>query len=230
VQVNTQVSGEISMKKSIISIALAALAGSSAALAADYEVTITNVTSGIVFTPIYVVSHKPGVTLFELGEQASDELAALAEGGSFASLDTLLKADPRVVDSADSGAMLLPGENVTVTVSAPKGKGQVSLAAMMLPTNDGFIALNGVEGPRNKQAVSYHSPGYDAGSEPNDELCISIPGGGPCGGGEGGSANAGGEDYVHIHSGIHGIGDLTPAAIDWRNPTAYITIKRVNNK
>lgn len=218
------------MKKSIISIALAALAGSSAALAADYEVTITNVTSGIVFTPIYVVSHKPGVTLFELGEQASDELAALAEGGSFASLDTLLKADPRVVDSADSGAMLLPGENVTVTVSAPKGKGQVSLAAMMLPTNDGFIALNGVEGPRNKQAVSYHSPGYDAGSEPNDELCISIPGGGPCGGGEGGSANAGGEDYVHIHSGIHGIGDLTPAAIDWRNPTAYITIKRVNNK
>ncbi len=218
------------MKKSIISIALAALAGSSAALAADYEVTITNITSGTVFTPIYVVSHKPGVTLFQLGEQASDELAELAEGGSFASLDTLLKADPRVVDSADSGALLLPGEDVTVTVRAPKGKGQVSLAAMMLPTNDGFIALNGVEGPRNKQSVNYRVPGYDAGSEPNDELCISIPGGGPCGGGEGGSPNAGGEGYVHIHSGIHGIGDLTPSASDWRNPTAAITIKRVKNK
>jgi len=217
------------MKKSIISIALAALAGSSVALAADYEVTITNITSGTVFTPIYVVSHKPGVTLFKLGEQASDELAELAEGGSFASLDTLLKADPRVVDSADSGALLLPGEDVTVTVRAPNGKGQISLAAMMLPTNDGFIALNGVEGPRNKKSVSYRAPGYDAGSEPNDELCISIPGGGPCGGGEGGSPNAGGEDYVHIHSGIHGIGDLTPSANDWRNPTASITIKRVKN-
>ena len=73
------------------------------------------------------------------------------------------------------------------------------------------------------------SPAYDAGSEPNDELCAKIPG--PACGGEGGSPDASGEGYVHIHihihAGIQGIGDLTSADYDWRNPTARIVIKRV---
>jgi hypothetical protein len=33
---------------------------------------------------------------------------------------------------------------------------------------------------------------------------------------------------VHIHSGIHGIGDLRPEHFDWRNPVARITIRRVS--
>jgi len=214
------------MKKIISGLALASLLGTSAAIAANYEVTITNVTHGTVFTPILVVSHAPGVKLFKLGQPASDELAALAEGGAVGPLATALGTDSRVVDTADSGGPLLPGESVTVTVEAPHGKGQVSLAAMMLPTNDGFIALNGVKASGNKHSFSYSSPGYDAGSEPNDELCISIPGGGPCAG-EGGSPGTGGEDYVHVHSGIHGIGDLTPGEHDWKNPAAHIVIKRV---
>jgi hypothetical protein len=215
------------MKKILSGLALASLFGSSAAMAANYEVTITNVTHGTVFTPVFVVSHAPGVKLFEPGQPASDELAALAEGGDFGPLATDLEKDSRVVDLADSGGLLPPGESVTVTVEAPRGRGQVSLASMMLPTNDGFIALNGAWAPRHKHSIIYSSPGYDAGSEPNDELCISIPGGGPCGGGEGGSPGAGGEDYVHVHSGIHGIGDLIPSESDWRNPAAHITIKRV---
>lgn len=215
------------MKKTFLGLAFASLFGATLAMAADYEVTITNVTHGTVFTPIFVVSHTPGVKLFELGHPASDELAALAEGGDFSGLATALEGDHRVVDWADSGDLLHPGESVTVTVDAPNNQGQVSLASMMLPTNDGFIALNGVEAPRKHHSISYKSPGYDAGSEPNDELCISIPGGGPCGGGEGGSPGIGGEDYVHVHSGIHGIGDLAPGEHDWRNPAAYITIKRV---
>lgn len=223
------------MKKILPGLALTALFGTSAALAASYEVTITNITHGTIFTPILVVSHTPGVKLFELGQPASDELAALAEGGDVVPLATALEDDSRVVDTADSGGLLpdsggllLPGKSVTVTVEAPRRKGQVSLAAMMLPTNDGFIALNGVRAPRTKKyPVTYSSPGYDAGSEPNDELCISIPGGGPCGGGEGGSPGTGGEDYVHVHSGIHGIGDLLPGDSDWGNPAAYISIKRV---
>ena len=224
------------MKKSILGLAFASLVSATQAMSADYDVTITNVTSGSIFTPIYVISHKPGIKLFELGHPASSELAAIAEGGDFSSLATSLQGDSRVVDTADSaalladsGGLLLPGASVTVTVRAPNGPGQVSLASMMLPTNDGFIALNGVDVPRNERSVSYYSPGYDAGSEPNDELCVSIPGGGPCGGGQGGSPGAGGEDYVHIHSGIHGIGDLSSSDHDWRNPTAYITIKRVKN-
>ena len=50
----------------------------------EFQVTITNLTQGQIFTPILVASHKNGVKLFELGEMASDELAALAEAGDVA--------------------------------------------------------------------------------------------------------------------------------------------------
>jgi hypothetical protein len=76
----------------------------------------------------------------------------------------------------------------------------------------------------------HRSPAYDAGSERNDELCASIPG--PdffeCGGPGGGSQVEGGEEgFVHVHSGIHGVGDLVPAERDWRNPVARISITRI---
>jgi hypothetical protein len=44
--------------------------------------------------------------------------------------------------------------------------------------------------------------------------------------GAGGSPGVGGEGFVHIHPGIHGIGDLIPAQRDWRNPVAKISIER----
>lgn len=192
-----------------------------------YEVTITNLTRSTLFTPALVASHSNGVSIFELGSPASDELAALAEGGDTAPLTAALLADDRVVDVQQAGGPLEPGASVTVNVMAKYGARRISLAAMMVPTNDGFIALNNVLAPvAHGVTAMYYSPGYDAGSEPNDELCISIPG--PVCGGEGGSPGVGGEDYVHINSGIHGIGDLAPETYDWRNPTAKITIRRID--
>ena len=38
-----------------------------------------------------------------------------------------------------------------------------------------------------------------------------------------------GEGYVHIHRGMHGIGDLAPEIYDWRNPVAAITITRAHS-
>ena len=193
---------------------------------ASYHVTITNITNSINFTPILLASHRKGVSLYEPGSAASNELTAIAEGGDIAPLSAVLQDDPRVADVQDSGDLLGPGESVTVTLSATHGAHNISMASMMLPTNDGFIALNSVKAPRHG-TVTYYSPGYDAGTEPNDELCISIPG--PTCGGEGPSPGAGGEGYVHINRGIHGIGDLAPDVYDWRNPVAKITISRVNN-
>lgn len=190
----------------------------------SYDVSITNITHSINFTPILVTSHRKGVSLYELGEPASDELSAVAEGGDIAPLAAQLAADPRVADVQNSAGLLGPGESVTVTVSANPGARYISLASMMLPTNDGFIALNSVKAPRHG-SVTYYSQGFDAGSEPNDELCISIPG--PTCGGEGPSPGVDGEGYVHINRGIHGIGDLAPDVYDWRNPVAQITITRV---
>ncbi|QQS52962.1 MAG: spondin domain-containing protein [Candidatus Competibacteraceae bacterium] len=188
-----------------------------------YAVTITNLTRGSSFTPILVASHRPGVELFELGKAASDELAAMAEGGDTMPLEDMLRNSGRVVGTGHSEGLLGPGQSVTVEVPAGNAN-RISLAAMILPTNDGFIALNGVEVPRFG-SQTYRVPGYDAGSEPNDELCTSIPG--PTCGGAGGSPEAGGEGFVHVHAGIHGIGDLSAADYDWRNPVATITVERV---
>ncbi|MHB1051505.1 MAG: hypothetical protein ACYCZT_00340 [Thiobacillus sp.] len=73
--------------------------------------------------------------------------------------------------------------------------------------------------------LTYLSNGHDAGSEPNDELCDNIPGP-PCGG-QDVSPDAGGEGFVYIHAGIHGIGSLEPSEYDWRNPVARITVRQI---
>lgn len=187
-----------------------------------YEVTITNVTRGALFTPILVASHRTNVKLFDLGQPASADLAILAEDGDIAPLAQALRADSRVIDVANSTGLLEPGQSVTVRVAAQSAD-RISLAAMILPTNDGFIALNGVAAPRFG-SEEHWVPGYDAGSEPNDERCAAIPG--PQCGGEGASPSAGGEGYVHVHAGIHGIADLKAEEYDWRNPVAVVTIRK----
>lgn len=198
---------------------------------AHYAVTVTNITRGQTFTPILVATHKAGIRLFELGEPASAQLATLAEEGNTAPLAALLSGMPGVGDVQSSGALLPPGGSVTVMVRTHGAFDRVSLASMLIPTNDGFFALNGVEGPRGPRAMmALISPAYDAGSEVNDEKCMSIPGPSfaECGGPGGGAMAVGGEEgYVHIHAGIHGIGDLVAADRDWRNPVAHIVIQRV---
>jgi hypothetical protein len=140
-----------------------------------------------------------------------------------------LKGDSDVVDVQNSGGLLLPGKSVTVIVSAEHGAKFISVGSMMLPTNDGFIGVNSVEVPK-RGSVSYYSPGYDAGSEINDEICANIPG--PTCGGAGPSPgdDPDNEGYVQIHRGTQGIGDLTAAVYDWRNPVARITVSRVRGK
>ena len=194
-----------------------------------YEVTITNLTQAETFTPIMVASSRKSVKLFKLGEAASPELTAIAEGGDVSAMTAMLLANPQVVDVADSSGLvpdglLVPGASVTVTVSA-KGAKYISLASMLIPTNDAFLALNGVR--VNGWNDDIQVPAYDAGTETNDEDCANIPG--PDCGGDGIPFSPGdsGEGYVYIHGGIHGIGDLDPATYDWRNPVAHVKVVRV---
>ncbi|MDH3535834.1 MAG: spondin domain-containing protein [Gammaproteobacteria bacterium] len=219
------------LRKAASAMLVSGLIASSSALAdgpAAYHVTITNLTNAISFTPILVASHRRSVPTFEPGEPASPEITAIAEAGDTSLLAAALGDNPRVVDVQSSGGLLLPGDSVTVIVRATRGADHVSLAAMMLPTNDGFIALGSVAAPR-RGSVTYFSPGYDAGTEPNDEWCMHIPG--PTCGGAGPSPgeNPDDEGYVHIHRGIHGVGELSPSVYDWRNPVAKITVTRIRH-
>ncbi len=196
----------------------------------EYEVTITNA-SATVFTPILAVAHNSGVKLFEVGTQAGPELTELAESGSPAGFAALAADNPELVgDAQASGGPLGPGQSVVVDLSAPRNFRLLSIAAMLLPTNDSFVGLQSVSLPRFRgQTRSYQAVGYDAGSETNDELCANIPG--PQCDGVGLSPDDAGEGYVRVSPGIQGIGDLPGAnagvQYDWRNPVAIVSVKRV---
>ncbi len=195
----------------------------------NFEVTVTNLTRGQQFTPLLVATHKKGVKLFKPGSPASQQLATLAEEGNTMPLKDLLLGMPEVKEVVVGTGLTDPGKSTTIHVKTQGDFDHLSVAAMLIPTNDGFFAINGVEGPDGRKKQSLVSPAYDAGSEKNDELCASIPGPSfvECGGPGGGAKVGLGEGYVHIHAGIHGIGNLDEAQRDWRNPVASITVRRV---
>jgi hypothetical protein len=191
-----------------------------------YRIRITNVTSGQSFTPILAVTHDNATRIFGVGREASAELATLAEGGDTAPLESLLSgmADA-VADTAVNPGLLGPGKTAVFEISSRAGFPRLTLAAMLIPTNDSFVAINRTRLPRDNEVAVFHAFAYDAGSEPNDELCANIPG--PVCGGAGTSPGEGGEGFVHVSRGISGHGDLEPSGYDWRNPVARIQVKRV---
>ena len=99
---------------------------------------------------------------------------------------------------------------------------------MLLPTNDGFFAIVDAGAVDKAPVRKLRSPAYDAGTEPNDEDCDHIQGPpGVCLGEAFNPSREGAEGFVHIHEGIHGIGDLPASDWDWRNPVAQVEITRV---
>lgn len=199
----------------------------------SYKVTITNITPGQTFTPQLVVTHPHKVKLFTLGDAASAELEVMAEGGDTGPLTTSL-AD-QAYDTKTIPGLLGPGESASITVKSRSRKAYISVAAMLIPTNDTFVALNRVRLPK-WGSITKMVPAYDAGTEFNDQNCLNIPG--PRCQGEGYSIEVsdGDEGFVHIGNGFHELGGydatggeiLTPKVYDWRNSVAKITVKRLH--
>ncbi|MBM4257233.1 MAG: hypothetical protein FJ147_15200 [Deltaproteobacteria bacterium] len=168
-----------------------------------------------------------------LGEQVSPQFATLVEDASPNALGVQLAGLPEVKEviaaASPTNTLIDPGKSWTMTVETTTIFSQLTLVSSLIPTNDAFIAVNGIAGPAGDNVVSLFVPAYDAGSERNDELCASLfgPSITECGGAGGGGHPGGGEGFVHIHNGIHGVGNLTPALRDWRNPVARILIRRV---
>ena len=215
-------------KTTLILAGLLAITSSLVAQAAHevvtFEVTIFNITKSQNFTPIFLATHHGAVRLFTPGRTASLELEILAEGGDTMPLQELLDGNPDVLNTVSTDGLLLPGQSVTVEIQADVHFNRLSIASMLIPTNDTFVGLRSMK-LLPLRSASFTLPAYDAGTEINDELCANIPG--PDCGGEGYNTDtAGGEGYIYTSNGISGVGDLEPSAFDWRNPVARVRVKR----
>ena len=223
-------------------LTLTALMGmSQLASAAQLEVTVTNLTNGIYYTPILLTAHSGDVSLYTLGEAATPQLQAMAEGGDISGLVEVLNgASADVVENPAAG-LLAPAMSTTAMMDTADGNTYLSVASMMLPTNDGFMALNSWPIPTEPGTYTVYLNAYDAGTEANDEI---VNGGGAAGvagipvapGGAGGTGGTGvtmdeANPYVHIHRGALGDDDPTGGKSDldntvhrWLNPVAKVTV------
>lgn len=192
---------------------------------ASYQVEITNLTRAQQFSPALLASHNSNIAMFTPGEAASPELADLAENGANALLKAVLDGSPDVLMSVSDVAGVAPGDTTTLTIDLSTSHPYLSIAGMLISTNDTFYGLNSATCPPSKQSVTFYVPGYDAGSEFNSEDCAYIPGP-PCGAGAVHDPTPA-EGFVYINNGIQGIGGVPNDTYDWRNPVARIVVTRL---
>lgn len=199
-----------------------------------YEVSITNITKGQTFTPQLVALHKGSVRLFSLGKPASLSLEILAEEGDTGPLTADLDLADKVGEVKTIEGLLGPGKTASVEISGRYRRRCLSFAAMLIPTNDTFVALNCIRLP-HRGSISFTALAYDAGTEENDQNCHNIPGPRCEGMGHSPGPNDTDEGFVGVSNGFHDIGEmdadgneiLRPFVYDWRNPVALVTIKRI---
>ena len=194
-----------------------------------YRVRITNLTHAQSFTPILAATHSSSVRMFLAGRRASPELRVMAEGGDVAPLTMLLSGTPGVTDIQATGGLLARGSTTRLDIAAGSTSDRLSLAAMLIPTNDGFMGINTALPTQLHEPIVVYAYAYDAGTERNNELCASIPGPSfaECGGPGGGATVGGGKGKVLIHRGIRGVGDFDANRRDWKNPVARISVQRI---
>ncbi len=206
----------------VIAVAVALTGGTPAAAQGNaYEVTITNLTPGQIMSPPIVVSHRRNFRVFETGEAASPELAAVAEDADSAGLIALLGTEPRVGSVEIGSDVILPGQSQTVTISLAGGFKNVTVLGMLVTTNDAFYAAGGQV---VRSGDTFIGPAYDAGSEANTQRCAHIPGP-PCGN-PGVRVTNGAEGFIHVSPGVRRAGNLSERTHDWRNPTVRVTVAR----
>ncbi|CUH81107.1 Hemolysin IA [Tritonibacter multivorans] len=111
----------------------------------DIRITVTNTsaTGGTFLTPFWFAAHDGSFDLYDRGDAASAGLEALAEDGNFAPINAEVTAtDADAVTGAVFGAAgpIATEETTTATLSVDgSSAAYLSLAAMILPSNDAFV-------------------------------------------------------------------------------------------
>jgi hypothetical protein len=223
-------------------ILLASLIGAQSASATDFNVRIVNLSNGIHYTPFLVAAHPAGTSLFTVGQPASANLQAMAEGGDISGLVADLQGLGATIVENPAGGLLAPASETSTDLNTDgTSNDRLTIVAMLLPTNDAFAGLNAVAIPTEPGTYVFDVPAYDAGTEANDELITGggMPGaagipadpGGLGGTGGTGAAMADANPNVHIHRGTLGDLDATGGTSDldssvhrWLNPVIRVIV------
>lgn len=196
-----------------------------------YLVTVENISENQTLTPAVVAAHENDFRLFRNHRPASNGLQQLAENGGVPILLDELNGSAGVYGAmATEGGPIAPGASASALITTAGDANRISVAAMLICTNDGFASVNSARVSQRRGEVTKYGRAYDAGTEINtqnfDDLvppCSGIPGTGT-----GMSNPALAEDgVVRRHQGISETGDLSPATHGWWGPVIKVTIERV---
>lgn len=223
--------------------ALAVPAGADSGETLTYEVTLTNLAGSQPISPPVVVTHDPGLRFWEQGSAASPGIVAIAEDGdpsvAFDALSLLIGSG--VTDVVNVGQPLTRAgtvvgdfsDSVTFTIEAHRGD-RLSLAGMLICTNDGFAGLDSIRLPIHQRDA--FASAYDAGSEVNTERSEDIVD--PCSalgpvvlaGDDNGNENLAvdADGVITHHRGVVGESDLN-SDHNWPSAILHVDIRRVSS-
>lgn len=210
-----------------------------------WKVTVQNLTDGQPMSPPVAATHGNGIRMFKVGRKASAEIEAIAEDGNQGPMFNLVSGSGKVTDAVDVGAPLTrSGEKVgdfrdSATFRMKAGSGdRLSLATMLICTNDGFTGLDRGRLPKGGSRVFLRN-GYDAGTEDNTEMSEDIVD--PCtalgpkalagdpNGNENNSVATHPQRKIRLHPNVHGGGDLSEKRHGWDDPVLKVTVVNVDD-
>src|SRR5919108_2082500 len=204
-----------------------------------YEVTIENRTTGQPFSPGVIATHSKRASFWRTGAPASEGLRLIAEDGNESVALAELRATPGVFEAISTmapigrqgGPPVFPTSR-TFTIRAGGNANRLSIAVMLICTNDGFTGTSSVRLPGGFKARTHLVGAWDSGTEQNNEKWDQIvdPCGaiGPVPAAPDGNGRVATSDVVRVHGNIQGVGDLSRDAHGWRFPVAKITVRRID--
>jgi hypothetical protein len=224
----------------LIAIGICAPAAGAAPVT-GWKVKVTNLTTGQPFSaPLWSV-HDGRFHVWQVGEQASNGAALIAEDALAAPLNALLQTDPHVLGAAIAlppvtqpvtPPPIPPGATREFSIGTRGRFDRVSMIWMLVRSNDAFSGVdslhigadNGKKGRKgNKRKLKSRTitvNAYDAGTEKNNEVGAFIPGP-PFNNFFVRDQDA---QLIAPHPGLRQDGEL--AAYIWKNPVARIEITR----
>lgn len=203
-----------------------------------YRITLENLTSGQVFSPGVAATHTKAASVWRVGSPASEGIRLIAEDGNELPAVTALTGAPGIFDVTDiavptnrvGGTAPLPNPQ-SFEISARGNANRLSLAVMLICTNDGFTGVSGVKLPGGFKPEVHEVGAWDAGTEQNNERSDQIvdpcTGAGPVSHPPDGNGRVATSGVILRHPNIQGVGDLSVSLHGWRFPVARITVRRI---